>query len=442
MSATQSEVSPASTPQPLLEALNIPEQLDGPAIGVLILAGQGPGQVSGTYVKIGEQDKMMPGSVQDHEANTWMRLIARVGGELDQTGQVGLIIPSGGNSRTGTYEKDGKIIAPTEAELMEELIESLYGVHAPQTDKKFARADIDKDNLAHNTMDNLVNSFKIIHEQKKQRRKEGLPDDPNLDNVWVVVSHFHLPRIRILASFFGIDPAHVLSAEQVLMKASMLKEKEVIARGGLQDPTGFNRQKAMQALILARLGQPVLEIHRNYFDRKRIRGEKNLDGVIDQYVDTFDLSTVEKEAEKEWIKNNLYVEEQKSAQMRMSEERRWVRGLAMEADYVLPYAQYIDDNEQLLKFLLKFNEEQLSRYGIDRGELETLRESTFDGPMNRIRARAQAEKWKETRWKWQVVKNEWQHEEYPQVVKRRFSELGIDDTLVEALSKAEVPPMV
>lgn len=82
-----------SQTHPLAERFGIPER-----IGTLIICGQGPVQDSATKVKLESLGSAMPGYVSGHEANTWLRLIARAAGELNREGDIGLIIPSGKDS--------------------------------------------------------------------------------------------------------------------------------------------------------------------------------------------------------------------------------------------------------------------------------------------------------------------------------------------------------
>lgn len=424
----QSEVLPFHQ-NTLLDELGIPPVEKGRRIGTLILCGQGPVQDRATKVKIGSQDGALPGTIEHHEANIWMRLIARAAGSLDTTGEVGLIIPSGGGTRSGTYEKGGVVVAPTEAELMADITQKLSGTHA----------EVLLEPAAHNTLDNLLNALTILDARRRRSREAGLPPDPNDENVWLLVSHFHLPRIRVLASFFGLDPTHVLSAEQVALVASSIKQA---SRPPLPNADGFDRQQSFQALIRARLGSPVTAEHAGYFNRKRDRASGLLGRVIDRFLAKGEVPEADRAREKEAIGNKLSIEEQKSAQMRMRDERRWVRGLVSEADYLLPYAQRLGDDERLWKFLMRFDRDQLGSYGIDRDVLAQATDDARQQVLTDLRRRMEGEDWLKTRWRWQVVKEEWVGEEYPQSVKDRFQQLGIGQEDIDALSNARVPTVV
>lgn len=408
------ELTPPSQKHPILESLGIPEKQSGKPIGTLIVCGQGPVQDSATKVKLESLDSTMPGRVSEHEANTWMRLIARAAGELNKEGDVGLIITSGKDTG-GKYVKDGESIAPTEAELMGKIIKNLSG----------EKAQVEFEQEAKNTLFNIINAANII-----DAKREVNPNDSNLENTWILGSHFHGPRLKILASLFGFDPAHVLSAEKVLTTASQLKQQE---RGGKKLPV-FDRQEALQNLIKARLsGEQINDEGQSYFQRKQERAGTLLDRTIEEYLKEKGVSDTDIIKQKEEIEKKLFIEEQKDAQTRMRAERRWVRGLAMEADYVLPYSVYLKNDGRLKSFLLKFDSSTLQKYGIAREELEDITPQTEREAMKRIRTRIDP-----NRWSWQVVKAEWENEDYPSEVKERFASLNISKDDIDSLSKAEV----
>lgn len=409
------EIPTSSQEYPILKSLGIPERESGKPIGTLILCGQGPVQDSATKVKLESLDSAMPGSVSGHEANTWMRLIARAAGELNREGDVGLIITSGKDTG-GRYTTESEQLAPTEAELMREIIENVFG----------KKAEIELEREAKNTLFNIINAANII-----DAKREVNPNDPNLENAWILGSHFHGPRLKILASLFGLNPSHVLSAEKVLTTASRLKQQQ---RGDKDFPV-FDRQEALQHLIKVRLsGEQINGEGQNYFQRKQERAGTLLDRTIEKYLKEKGVSELEIASQKEEIKRKLFIEEEKDAQVRMKAERRWVRGLAMEADYVLPYSAYLKSDERLRNFLLKFDSQTLQKYGIEREELEIVDPQTKNEVMKNIRARIDP-----NRWSWQVVKAEWENEEYPPEVKERFASLDIPKDDIENLSKAEVP---
>ena len=416
--------------KPLLKSLRIPENPQGRAIGVLIIAGQGPNQDVRTYVKLETMEANLPGTISGHQANTWMRLGARAAGELDREGDIGLIIPAGGKSRSGGYMRGGQNIKPSEAELTQEVIENVFGNFAPQSNEKYTQAEMELENESHNTLYNIINAANIIDERRSKN-----PNDPNLDNIWIMGSHFHVPRLRVLAALFGIDPSHVLSAEEVIYAASKLKQEEVMQAGGL-DRSKFNKQASLQALLLARLGEPILDRHADYFQRKLQRGERSLDPLIQAQLDKEQVAQSDRPARKAELQKKLYIEEQKDAQLRMNGERRWVRGLATEIDYVLPLAGALKNNARLKSFLLHFNETELDKYGINRLELENANDTNLDNVMVQVRSKINP-----SDFKWQVVKSEWENEEYPEAAKARFRQLGIPGSNIEALSKAEIPPL-
>lgn len=412
---------------PLLESLNIPEKDSGKPIGTLILCGQGPVQDSATKVKLESLDNVLPGSVSRHEANTWMRFIARATGELDREGDIGLIIPSGRDTG-GKYMSFDNQPAPTEADLMRRIIENLYGQRAPQSNERFSQAQVELEQEAKNTLFNVINAANIID----ARRAEN-PNDPNLENVWLIGSHFHGPRLKILASLFGFDPDHVLSAEDVLIASSGIKEQQ----NKSTSRNTFNREEALQKLIQVRLsGDIINEEGQDYFERKAGRAEKLLDKAIDKYFEENGIQEQDEVLKRQEIKSKLFIEEQKDAKVRMRGERRWVRGLAMEADYVLPLSVNLKDDNRLCSFLLKFDEDTLKKYGIERKRLEEITPQTKDEIMKEVRGKIDP-----NRWSWQVVKSEWENEEYPESVKIRFSSLGIPRDDIESLSKSEIPPL-
>lgn len=411
------ELLPSLQKHPISESMGIPEKQFGKPIGTLIMCGQGPVQDSATKVKLESLDTAIPDSVSGHEANTWMSDIARATGELNREGDIGLIVPSGRNTG-GKYVAEGKTLAPTEAQLMKNIIENAYG----------GNAQIELEQAAKNTLFNVINAANVID----ARRVEN-PNDPNLDNVWLIGSQFHCPRIKILASLFGFDPSHVLSAEKVLTTASQIKQQQ----GGGVEISGFDRHKLRQRLINVRLsGEPINERGQNYFQRKQERARRLLDRKIDNYLAEKDVSEQEMALRKEEIGKKLFIEEQKDAQVRMKDERRWARGLVMEADYVLPYAVYLKSDDRLRNFLLKFDGQALQKYGIGREFLENINPQTLTESMRGIRAKIDP-----NRWSWQVVKEEWKNEEYPPEVKERLASLNIPENIIENLSKADVPPV-
>jgi 2,3-bisphosphoglycerate-dependent phosphoglycerate mutase len=418
ISQNKAPASPEMKKNPLLESLGIPEKDSGKPIGTLIVCGQGPVQDASTKVKLENLNNAMPGTVSGHEANTWMRLNARAAGELNSERDVGLIITSGKDTG-GKYEMNGQKIAPTEAELMGNIIENVYGKNA----------EIALESEAKNTLFNIINASNII-----DGKREVNPNDPNLENVWVLGSHFHGPRLKILSSLFGLDPKHVLSAEDILMKASVIKQ-EVRA----ENPTKFDRQAALQKLLKVRLSnEPVAKDmqgrDQDYFQRKGERANELIDRTIDKYLAEKGVSEADAVVKKTEIKKKLFAEEQKDVKTRMKDERRWVRGLAMEADYVLPYSAYLKSDTRLRSFLLKFDSQTLAKYNISREELEKI--DPKSEAMKNIRTRIDP-----NRWSWQVVKEEWKDQEYPDDVKKRFADLGIPQEDIENLSKAEVPAL-
>ncbi|MCL5432810.1 MAG: YdcF family protein [Patescibacteria group bacterium] len=408
---------------PLADNLNIPERESRERIGTLIICGQGPVQDSATKVNLGKLEKAMPGSISAHEANTWMRLNARAAGELGREGDVGLIIASGKDTG-GSYSKGGEHFIPTEAELMQEIIENVYGQKAPQSEEKFSQAEIELDREAKNTLFNIINAANII-----DSKKEVNPNDPNLNNVWLLGSHFHMIRLKILASLFGLDPKKVLSAEDVLMNASKIKQQELDNKG-----ITSSFQEAFRRLIQVRLsGAPIDEAGKNYFERKMARAEALLDRAIDQYLSDQGVPQAGWEQQRKSIKEKLFIEEQKDAQARMRGERRWARGLAMEPDYTLPYSVNLRSDDRLLGFLLKFDSKTLEKYGIQKEELEAIAPENKTDAVKSIRAKIDPDKWSS-----EVVKKEWEDEEYPPEVKARLLSIGISEEDIEYLSKAEV----
>ncbi len=339
------ELAPDVHPvSPLLKELGISH------IGTLVLLGQGPVQDSATKVKL---ENIAGG---EGEANTWMRMIARAGAALYKTGEVETIIPSG--RATGG-------IGPTEADLMETIVRNL----TKQGEKP---AEIIKEPEARNTLYNFINTANIIDER-------GLGPD-----VTIVCAHFHKPRIKVLASIFGFDPHRVVSAEEILTASSNLALQG--PRGEHFDPKGFDRQASMLTLLRIRLGDDHA-----YFDRKQARALKNLRDIAPPGVT-----------------NGLFIEEQKSAMDRMKDERRWVRGLAMEPDYVVPLLGQLKNEKRLQKALLHFP-------GVDRTSLDPAK------------------------WSWQVVKEAWRDEQYPQEVLDRLQALGISEDDRNRLSQARLP---
>jgi len=421
-------VAHAKPPARLTEALHVPETETGKQIGVLVLCGQGPVQERRSKVKIASLEGQIPGATSEHghEANSWMRLIARAAGELDQTGDVGVIIPSG-KATGGEYKQGEETIAPTEADLMRDIIEKVYGNFAPQSETRFAQARIELETEAKNTLYNFINAANIIDRLKREN-----PQNPDLNNVWFVGSHFHVPRLKLLASLFGFDPSHVLSAEEVLLAASKQKMAHV-KDGGLLDPEGFNKQQAFQTLLQTRISGGE-----KYFKRKRERADRLLDGVIDSYLAQEEVPFEEREAKKQEMKAKLYIEEQKDIQMRMRGERRWVRGLATQARYVLPLSGAVEDNSRLKKFLLHFSSEELSQFGIDRTVLENASNDDLDQVMNaQIRPHINT-----SDWSWEVVNGAWENEQYPSDVQERLKSFSLLDADIENLSSATTSPLV
>jgi hypothetical protein len=419
MESSNNELLPSLKSHPIAESLDIPEQSFGKPIGTLILCGQGPVQDSATKVKLENLNNAMPGSVSKPEANTWMRLIGRAAAELNSEGDVENIITSGKDTGGKYASTEGAGLAPTEAELMANIITNLSGR------EKSATIDLEKD--AKNTLFNIINAANIIDDKKALN-----PNDPNLKNVWIMGSHFHGPRLKILASLFGFSPSRILSAENVLTTTSQIRESQREKK-----IEGFDRQKSFQNLIKTRLsGEQINKKGQNYFQRKAGRGEVLLDRVLEAKLKEKGLSGEELEKQKQELKlkNKLFIEEQKSAQTRMRDERRWVRGLVMEADYVLPYSVYLKNDARLRNFLLKFDSKTLGKYNIQREELESISPQNEAEIMEKIRTRIDP-----NRWSWQVVEEQWKNEEYPPEVKERFSSLGIPKNDIESLSKAEVP---
>ncbi len=414
------ELSSFSQEKPLAHTLGIPEKIGYRPIGVLILCGQGPVQEAGKSVKLKMMEQAMPGSVKKPEANTWMKLIARAAGQLDKEKDVSLIIPSGKATGEGTGT-EGSELNPTEADLMTEIIENVYGINAR----------VERERLSKNTLYNFINSANIIDQMGLEN-----PNDPNLKNIWMVGAHFHTPRLKVLASLFGFDPQHVISAEDVLMAASKIEEKGVAKRGQL-DPDGFNKQQAFQELLRTRIeGKAVDKKGQSYFNRKKSRAEFNLDTLIDKLLEQQNVQVDQREAKKSEIKAKLYIEEQKDAQMRMKDERKWVRGLATQIDYVLPLAVNLISNTRLRSFLLKFDQASLASYNIDRKKLEDISDDQVDVVMNEMRKNIDPK-----RWRHDVVKGEWGGEEYLSEVIDRFKQLGIHDEDIGYLSRADVPPL-
>ena len=346
--------------RPLLKELGIGH------VGTLVLLGQGPVQDAYSKVKL---EKIAGGEA---EANTWMRMIARAGAELYKSGGVDAIIPSG-KATGGT--------GPTEAELMEIIVRNLTrGEKVPPK--------IIKEPEARNTLYNFINTANIIDER-------GLGKD-----VTIVCAHFHLPRIKLLASLFGFNPDRVVSAESILNAAT--RQKLGLSRGKEFNSAGFDRQVSMLELLQIRLGD-----NHEYFDRKKARAKRNLQnfGVEPDLVDRF------------------FIEEQKSAADRMLDERRWVRGIATEPDYVVPLLGQIKNDSRLNKALSHFSDEVLKKYDIDRSM-----------PAQDIRAKLEP-----TKWSWQVVKEAWHDDPYPKEVLDRLQELGLSREDSYRLSQAHVP---
>lgn len=313
-------------------------------IGTLVLLGQGPVQDAATKVKLQE----IPGG--EGEANTWMRMIARAGAELYKTGGVDAIIASG-RATGGT--------GPTEADLMETIVRNL-------TKRGEKPADVIKEPEARNTLYNFIHTANIIDS------RGGSSD------VTIVCAHFHKPRIKVLASIFGFDPKRVVSAEEVLTAAS---GQVIETRGKLE---GFDRQATMLDLLRIRLGEDHA-----YFDRKKGRALNNLGKISPDR------------------RNALFIEEQKSASDRMKDERRWVRGLAMEPDYVVPLLSEVKNESRRQHALSHFPGADMSR-----------------------------------QWSYLVVKEEWAGESYEPDVISRLKSFGLPDGDIEALSEAKVPPIM
>ena len=335
-------------------------------IGTLVLLGQGPVQDSATKFTL---EKIPAGNA---EPNTWMSMIARAGAQLFKTGEVDRIITSG-RATGGT--------GPTEAGLMETSIRNL-------TTRIIKSVEIIQEPEARNTLYNFINTANIIDARGDK------------DPITIVCAHFQAPRVRGLAALFGFDPNRVISAEEVLTASAHVALQG--PRGEHFDPAGFDRQATMLELLRIRLGDD-----RAYFDRKKARAVQNMRNLGIQDTDA------------------LFVEEQKSAVDRMMGERRWVRGLAMEPDYIVPLLGQLNDDTRFRLALSHFSKDMLqTRYGIDPNAM-----SASD-----IRALLDP-----AQWSWQVVKEEWAGQEYPPSVMDRLQSLGISGEDRERLSKAEVP---
>jgi uncharacterized SAM-binding protein YcdF (DUF218 family) len=374
---TETPPTPSQT-NPLLAELGIlPSEVPGKkAIGILMLLGQGPVQDAATKVKMEVlEQRLGEGSVGRPEANSWMRMIARAGATLYKTGEVDAIIPSG-RATGGDVVIEGKRVFPSEAQLMETIVQNL-------TKKEKEPPHIIKETEARNTIYNFINSANIIDE-----RGAGA-------NVTIVCAHFHKPRIKVLASIFGFDPGRVVSAEEVLAASASLAMQG--PRGEKFNPLGFDRQATMLQLLRIRLGDD-----RAYFDRKKTRAVANLTKVAQG---------------READVSALVIEEEKSVQDRMMDERRWVRGLAMEEQYVVPLLGQLKNDQRLGKALAHFPGTDID--GMD---------------MSSVRKRLDP-----AHWSWKVVSEAWRKEPYPQDVLGRLQKLGLSREDREGLSNAQVP---
>lgn len=394
----------------------------------LILCGQGPVIEKGTAVKAGALDEQCPGIVEHYGANTWMRFIARAAGVLDKRGEVDVIIPSGRATGGKIHIKDelGSLqeMEPTEASLMLQVAERVYGQWAPQSKERFLGSEVYLEEEARNTIYNVINAADII-----DAREMGKSLDKLRQETYLLGTHFHEPRIKLLASLLGFDPKHVLSAEETLLDEAQRQEKDTLQRGEVDDK-GFIKSRAMQKLIRTRVQNDSVQDEEEevgYYKRKKLRAERLLDRMIERILNERDLKGDAREAERQRLKKSLFIEEGKEIEARMRGERRWTRGLIeVPETYLIPLAGLLKSDERLLHFLGQFDEAILAKVGID---LKTQK-------INEMRAKLDPKKWD-----WQVVKQEWENEEYPQETKDKLKKFGLSDSEVECLSSARVPSL-
>lgn len=389
------EVEPSHQPvADILHSLGIEKTVRGNAIGTLVLCGQGPILDRATSIKLQTQNDIFPNADINPSANSWMRLIARAGGILDSTGEVGLLIPSGKN--TGG-------IGPTEAELMEKIMKNIYGKKRGEG-RKFLNADLILEERAHNTLLNIINTANIIDDERRRN-----PDNPDLENVWFIGSHFHVPRLKLLASLFGFDPKKVLSAEEVLLAQSKQTERQARNSAVVADNL-FNRQFWFRQLLRTRLGQSLPDRSGEYFQRKLGRAKRRFGQILHT------------EISGEIIDD--HIEEGKNVHQRMRSERRWMRGIVEVPEYIVPLGAALIDDTRYKNFLAHFTDLEKEELGLDDSlPLSQTRENLRD------------------RWDWRGVQKTWEDEEYSDSLKAQLWALGLDGETIEQVSKAEVPPL-
>lgn len=364
------------------------ERISGQHIN-LIVCGQGPVIEAGTSIKAGALDAESHGIVKRYGANSWMRLVGRAMGILDRAGLVDVIIPSG--------RATGGEAFPTEASLMAELAERVYG----------RRGEVILEQEARNTLLNVINAVNIIDE-----RAEGLSFEQIREQTYILGTHFHQPRIRLLALLFGLDPSHVLSAEEIFFRQAQIAERNTILEGKA-DPEGFLKSVAQQKLIEKRLTGGNVTYNGeslSYYQRRKVRAQKNLDKLISRILDEKGLDGDDRETEKKRLQNSLFIEEGKDVSDRMRGERRWARGLVeVPETYLIPLGGLLKSDERLKQFL-----------------------SHFDEIFTKLDPKT---------WDWRAVEEAWENEAYPPKVIDRLRSLGLDENSIALLSNAQVPAL-
>lgn len=399
----------------------------GPGRIKVILCGQEPVMEMGSSAKMAELESLSPGIVERFGPNSWMQTIARAAGILDKRGEVDVIIPSG--RRRGEVIPGQTLVEPTEASMMEATAEKVYGVKAPQSDDRFLHSEVWLETEARNTIYNIINAVNLID---KQEPGKSLAE--TRDSTYIIGAHYQVPRLKLLASYFGFDPSHILSAEEVMLAQS---EKQLEATMKLPNEAidksdeAFIKSKSMINWLKARTEEIKLGKNQiTYYQRKAERARKARAKLIDRILDGDQAKSqaFNREARKAELEQKLFIYEGKDIGTRMREERRWVRGLIEVPDvYFIPLAMNLE-NEQRLKFFLgRFDKEILAKVGLEDFAFMTKQEIK--------------DKLKD-KWDWRVVKPEWENEEYPEAVKEKMNKLGLSEEEVEHLSKGEVLPLM
>ncbi len=132
------------------------------------------------------------------EVNTWARTTAVAMGYLNLKKQYREAVWSGG--------KTGGAAFPSEAELMARTEQEVFG--------QLAIANERLEDASGNTLANFENSLNVMDREER-----------NFDRMMFVASHFHAPRIRLLAILFNIHNFDVLSSEQVIKV--MVEDKDI-----------------------------------------------------------------------------------------------------------------------------------------------------------------------------------------------------------------------